>query len=473
MTETMPPGTANPGGPGGDPASVVVKPTRRQSVRSAIAVGFGSAIEWYDYGLYAFVAGLIIAPLFFSGATGAVGLLASFGTFAVGFVARPIGGLVLGALSDRWGRRPVLMLSILMIGIATTLIGCLPPYASIGVAAPIMLVILRLIQGFGAGAELAGAITMVNESAQLKRKGFFSSLAMAGAGAGGLLALIIFTTSSTVLGPEEFSSWGWRIPFLFSAVLTIIGVVMRRKLHESPEFEAVERERKAGLVREARRNPFVAFARAFKASPRNWIAGFLIPSGLNVTGYIVTAFGISYLVGTVGLPQNQALFVSLSCSLVMLIFVAVFGAVSDRIGSKRVIYISVIGAVVWVVPYYLILNTGNLAFIIVASGVMLALGWAAGSAAHTVLMPAFFKAEFRSAGLFSSRELQGALIAGPAPLIATAIVVATGGAPWGAAGLIIVAQLLTLVGVLIAKPWVSAAEKAETPALAGITPRED
>lgn len=468
MTETTSSGTAPAAS-----ATPTVKPTAKTSMRTAIAVGVGSAIEWYDFTLYGFVAGLVFAPAFFPEATGPVGLLASFATFAVGFIARPIGGIVLGALADRWGRRPVLIFSIVLIGAATTLIGCLPDFATIGIWAPIILVVLRLAQGFGAGAELAGAITLVNESAQLKRKSLFSSLAMVGAGSGGLLALIIFTITSNAIEPVAFLEWGWRLPFLFSAVLTVIGLLLRRKLEESPEFEAVERERKQGITREARVNPFAAFARSFVASPRNWFAGFLIPSGLNVTLYVVSAFGLSYLIGTVGMQANQAIFVSLTSFITMVVVVTLWGWLGDKIGSKRLVYIAVIGGVAWVFPYFMLLDTGNLVIVIAATALMMTFGWAPAAAAHTVLMPAYFKAEFRSAGLFSSRELQGALIAGPAPLIATALVEASGGTPWLVAGLIIVAQVLTLVGTLIAKPWVSVADRAETPALAGITPRAD
>ena len=449
-----------------------VEPTRRLSVRTTVAAGFGTVIEWYDYGLYGIVAGLVIAPLFFPQATGAVGLLATFATFAVGFAARPIGGIVLGALGDRWGRRPVLILSIVLIGVSTTLIGVLPGFNAIGVWAPALLVTLRLAQGFGAGAELAGAITLLNESATRKRKGYFSAWSMSAGLAGSILSTVLFTIISASVSPDAFQAWGWRIPFLLSAVLTVIGLLLRRTMPESPEFEQLDAERKAGRAPEARRNPLVALWRSIKASPRNWIAGFLLPSGLNVTGFVALSFGISYLTKNIGLDRPATLTVNLVMLVLGATFCVLFGALADRIGAKRVMYIGIIGGVLFAYPYFLLLMTGNYALILLGSGVIFILAWSAGAAGHTVLMPALFKTEYRSAGLFSSRELQGALVAGPAPLVAVALLAALGGQPWLVVGLCVVAQLMTLVGVLIGRPFVTAQELAETPALQGLAVRD-
>ena len=449
-----------------------VEPTRRISVRTTVAAGFGTVIEWYDYGLYGIVAGLVIAPLFFPQATGAVGLLATFATFAVGFAARPIGGIVLGALSDRWGRRPVLILSIVLIGISTTLIGLLPPFAVIGVWAPALLVILRVTQGFGAGAELAGAITILNESATRKRKGYFSAFSMSAGLAGSILSTVLFTIISAAVSPDAFTSWGWRIPFLLSAVLTVVGILLRRTMPESPEFLRLQEERKAGRLQPARRNPLVALGRSIKASPRNWIAGFLLPSGLNVTGFVALSFGIAYLTNTIGLARPQTLTVNLLMLVLGAVFCVLFGSLADRIGAKKVMYIGIIGGIVFAYPYFLLLTTGNYALILIGSGVIFIFAWSAGSAGHTVLMPALFKAEYRSAGLFSSRELQGAIIAGPAPLVATALLAVANGQPWLVVGLCIVSQVMTLVGVLIGRPFVSQQELDETPALKGVAVRD-
>jgi MFS family permease len=293
------------------------------------------------------------------------------------------------------------------------------------------------------------------------------------AGLGGsILSTVLFTIISASVSPQAFLEWGWRIPFLLSAVLTIVGLVLRRTMPESPEFEELERGRKTGLVSEARRNPFVAFARSVKASPRNWIAGFLLPSGLNVTGFVVLSFGISYLTTQIGLSRPETLTVNLVMLVAGSIVCVLFGGLADRIGAKRVMYIGIIGGIVFAYPYFLLLGTGNFPIIVLASAVIFVLAWSAGSAGHTVLMPALFKTEYRSAGLFSSRELQGALVAGPAPLVATALLAVLGGQPWLVVGLIIVSQLMTLVGVLIGRPFVTRVELDETPALRGVAVRE-
>ncbi|SDH57176.1 MFS transporter [Agrococcus jejuensis] len=449
-----------------------VQPTRRTATRAAVAAGIGTAIEWYEYGLYGIVAGLVIAPLFFPEAEGAVGILATFATFAVGFVARPFGGIILGAASDRFGRRPVLVFSLLLVGIATTGIGLLPPYAAIGIWAPLLLVLLRLAQGFGAGAELAGAITIINESATRKHKASYSALAMAGGGIGGITASLLFTLISATVTGDAFVEWGWRIPFLLAAVFTVVGLVLRSKMHESPEFEKVQAEREVGEVSQARRNPFAAMAEAFRASPRNWLAGFLVPSSLNTTGFVVTAFGVSYLAGQLGLERSQTLVVSLSVTVCMVIALVFFGRLGDRIGSKRVMWIGIVGGTLFAFPYVAVLTTAQIVPIGIASVIMVCLGWSAASAAHTVVMPALFKAEYRSSGLFSSRELQGALVAGPAPLIASALVAASGGSPWLVGVLLVVTHVMTLVGLVLARPFLTKDELDTTPALQGFQPRD-
>lgn len=450
-----------------------VRPTHKQAVRATVAASLGTALEWYDYLLYGYVAGIVIPVVFFPEATGAVALLATFATFAVGFIARPLGGIVLGGVADRWGRRPVLMLTILLVGLVTTLIGLLPGYAVIGVWAPILLVLFRLVQGFGAGAELAGAITYANESATWKRKGLFAATAVGASTVGGVVALLIITATSALVPGDAFIEWGWRIPFLLSAVFTLVGVLLRRKMEESPEYERVQAERRAGVVREARRNPFVAVARAFRASPRNWIAGFLLPTGLNVTGFVVTVFGISYLANDLGVPRDQTFLVNLIGTAVgMTIFMITFGALSDRFGAKRIMYFGVVAGALFAFPYFLLLQSGDVVIATVATTLMLIFGWAACSAGHTVVLPALFKTEYRAAGLFSARELQGAVIAGPTPFIATALVAVSGGQPWLVAAMIVVAQILTLVGLLLARPFLTAEEKAGTPALQGMVVRE-
>jgi len=445
------------------------EPNQRQSLRAIAAASAGTFIEWYEYGLYGLVAGLVIAPLFFADA-GPLAVLATFVTFAVGFVARPIGGIVLGAAGDRFGRRPVLIFSIILMGIATTGIGVLPPFAAIGVWAPLLLVLFRIMQGFGAGAELSAAMIFVNESTRKQRKGLFSSFMNIGSMLGSILAVILFTVLSSTLGQEAFVEYGWRIPFILGAVLTVIGLLLRRKLGESLEFERVKKERAAGRIEQARANPFAAMVRAFRASPRNFIAGFLLPSGLNVTGFVAQAFGASYLSAQIGLTVTQTLTVTLVMMSTGLLFLVFWGWLSDRIGAKRVLYIGIFAGIPLAFVYFALLQTGNLALIILASVLLWGVGWAAGLSSQVVLLPYLFKAEYRGSGMTSSRELQGGLIAGPAPLIAAALALALGGQPWLVAIFIALMQVFTLGGILLARPIVSAEDIEEITALKGVRP---
>jgi MFS family permease len=411
----------------------------------------------------------VIAPLFFADA-GPLAVLATFVTFAVGFVARPVGGIVLGAAGDRYGRRPVLIFSIILMGAATTGIGLLPPFAAIGVWAPILLVLFRVMQGFGAGAELAAAMIYVNEATRKERKGLFSSFMSIGSMIGSIFAVVLFTVLSSTLGSAAFVEYGWRIPFLLGAVLTVIGLILRRKLGESPEFERVQRERAAGRIAAARANPLAAMVAAFRASPRNFFAGFLMPSGLNVTGFVAQAFGASYLSTQIGLSVTETLTVTLVMMGSGLVFLIFWGWLSDKIGAKAVLFIGIAGGIPLAFLYFALLDTGNLALIILASVLLWGVGWAAGLSSQMILLPFLFKTQYRGSGMTSSRELQGGLVAGPAPLIAAALALALGGEPWLVAIYLAVMQLFTLGGILLARPIVSATDIAEITALRGIRP---
>lgn len=456
--------------PAPDPA--VPDRTRAQSARSIAAASAGTFIEWYEYGLYSFVAGLVIAPLYFS-AAGSLAVLATFVTFAVGFVARPVGGIVLGAAGDRFGRRPVLIFSIVLMGLATTGIGLLPPFAAIGVWAPVLLVVFRIVQGFGAGAELSAAMIFVSESTRKRGKGLSGALLNSGSIMGSIVAVVLFTILSSSLPGDAFLQWGWRIPFLLGAVLTVIGVLMRRGLGESPEFERVRAERRSGRITEARANPLVALGRAFRANPRNFVASFLLPSGLNVTAFVAQAFGISYLSTQIGLTPTQTLSVTLTMMGVGVFALLFWGWLADRIGAKRVLLIGTVAGIPLAFLYFVLLQTGNLALIIVAAVLLWSVGWAAALTAQVVLLPALFRTEYRGSGMTSSRELQGGLIAGPAPLIASALALALGGAPWLVAIYIASAQVVTLIGVVLARPLLSRREIDEVTAHRGLRPVDD
>ncbi|GAA4691104.1 MFS transporter [Pseudonocardia yuanmonensis] len=444
----------------------------RRSARVVTAAAAGTFIEWYEYALYAFAAGLVIAPLFFAEA-GSFAVLATFATFAVGFAARPLGGIVLGAAGDRWGRRPVLVFSILLMGVATTAIGLLPSYATIGVWAPILLVLLRLVQGFGAGAELGAAMIFVNESTPRRNKAFKGSFLNVGAILGSTSALLVLTILSSTLTPTQFLSWGWRLPFLFAAVLTVVCVLLRRKLDETPEFRRVEQERRDGRADRAHLNPFRQLAVAFRDDPRNFAAAFLMPCALSIGGYIAQVFGINYLKTAVGLSATQALTATLIMMLVGVPALIFWGWLSDRIGAKKVLYIGSILGIPIAFGYFLLAQTGNFGLVVLASCLLWCFTYSCCSSTQMVLMPPLFRPQYRGSGMISARELQGGVVAGPAPLIAGALALALDGAPWLVAGFIALGQVLTIAGMILARPVLSQREIDETSALRGLHPTVD
>lgn len=439
--------------------------SQRRSVRAIIAGSAGTFIEWYDYGLYAFVAGVVFVPLFFPPNAGDAATLATFGAFAAGFVARPIGGLVLGSLADRWGRRPVLLASIVLVGLATAGIGMIPVYASVGVWAPVLLVVCRVLQGFATGAELGTAMVYVNESAQRHRKGYQTSFLFLAIMGGSILSVVMFAAFDLALGQAAFVAWGWRIPFLFAGVLTVVALLLRRRMEESEEFKRVEEARDRGQLAPGRANPFAAIKAAFMMSPRNYLAAFLMPTASNVIGYVANAFGITYMAKQLHMTFSETMLTLLVTYVAGVITLPLWGKACDRLGAKTVLFIGAISGLVFAFPYFMLLGTGNLPLIVLGSATLWALCWAPSVVSQLVIAPVLFKTESRAAGFTSSRELQQALVAGPTPLLAAALVIQLSGEPWLVAALIAAAQIFTIVSIWLSRPQLSPTEIAETPAL--------
>lgn len=443
-------------------------PSQRRSVRAIVAGSAGTFIEWYDYGLYAFVAGVVFAPLFFPPDAGTAATIGAFGAFAAGFLARPIGGIVLGSLGDRWGRRPVLMASIVLVGLATASIGLIPPYAAIGVWAPVLLVLCRVVQGFATGAELGTAMVYVNESAQQRRKGYQTSFLFVAMMGGSILSLLMFAGIDLAVGQEAFVAWGWRIPFLFAGVLTVIALLLRRKMEESDEFSRLQKERAEGRLEQGRANPLAAIRVAFMASPRNYAAAFLMPTASNVIGYVANAFGISYMAKQLHLTFAQTMLTLLIMYVAGVIALPLWGKACDRWSAKTVLRIGAVAGCLIAFPYFMLLTTQSMVLIVTGSAVLWAVCWAPSVVAQLVIAPVLFRTESRAAGFTSSRELQQALVAGPTPLLATVLIIQLDGAPWLVAGLIVLAQVVTIVSMHLGRPQVSPAEITDTPALAGL-----
>src|SRR5215467_2267948 len=290
-------------------------------LRVIFAACIGSALEWYDFFLYGTAAALVFGELFFPKGDPIVGTMLAFLTFGVGFVVRPLGGILFGILGDRLGRKPVLVATLLMIGIGTTAIGLLPTYAQVGIWAPLLLVAMRVVQGLGAGAEYGGAVIYLVENAPPHSRGFWGSFAPLGVSVGNLLAAGAFALV-TMLPKEDLMSWGWRIPFLASFLLILVGIYVRMKITKTPVYtEAVVARGKI------ERNPAME---ALKRHPRNFLVVLGARLGENGLGYLFPVFGLSYCITTLGIPRAEALSALMLAFGVELFTIIGFATLSDR-----------------------------------------------------------------------------------------------------------------------------------------------
>ncbi|WP_347354550.1 MFS transporter [Intrasporangium sp.] len=423
--------------------------------RAVVAAVVGTVIEWYDYALYGAAAGVVIGPLFFPDVVSSAAALAAFATFAVGFVVRPLGGVVIGHIGDRFGRKPAMILSIVLMGGATVAIGLLPTASTIGVWAAILLVLFRCVQGFGAGAELAGAMTLVAEYAPPARRGFFTSLVLSAPPAGIVLATGAFFAAASL--PEgALLSWAWRLPFLVSAALFLVALYIRNRLNETPEYRrAAER---AAERAEREKLPLVEL---FRTSSRHVLLGFLSITGHNALNYIMAAFAIAFMTSdSVGMSRPAALLAVTIGSIFGVVTTPLGGMASDRFGAGRVLAAGSLAGAVFAYPLFMALRSGS----VVNATIAIAIGYAAVIACTSGSQGAFlvelFPTKARFSGIAVARELNGALVAGLTPLIALALIQAAGGQIYLAAGYLAVCCLLSAGAVLTAQRW-GAAPAAE------------
>ncbi len=412
--------------------------------RAVFAAVLGTVIEWYDYALYGAAAGLVIAPLFFSEAVASSASMMAFATFAVGFVARPLGGVIVGHIGDKHGRRPAMMLTIVLMGVATVGVGLLPTSAAIGAAAPLLLVVLRLLQGFGAGAELAGAMTLVAEFAPPRRRGFYTSLVLSTPPAGIALATFAFFAVSS-LGTDVLLGWAWRVPFLVSAVLFLLALYIRNRLEETPEYSAAIE--KAAAERTKARAPLR------DVLARDWrqvLIGFFSITGHNAMNYILAVYALSLMTSPlVGLSRADALLAVTLGSLVSVALTPVGGWLSDRFGAPKVLLFGSLMGAALAYPIFSLLTAGSftLAFTAIALGYGLVIP--ATSGAQGAFLTGLFPARRRLSGIGVARETNGALVAGLSPLIAAALVNAAGGGTQLAAGYLLACCLLSAIAVVL------------------------
>ena len=414
--------------------------------RALFAAVVGTLIEWYDYALYGTAAGLIIGPLFFAGVDSGASL-AAFATFAVGFVARPLGGVLVGHLGDRYGRRPAMLLTVILMGVATVGIGLLPTYAAIGVAAPVLLVLLRLLQGMGAGAELAGAMTLVAEFAPPRRRGLMTSFVLAAPPAGIVLATGAFLWAAS-LGDQALLEWAWRLPFLVSVVLFALAVFIRVKLEESPEY--LEALRAAEQRGEQRKVPVVALVR------EHWRAvtvGFFSITGHNALNYILAVFSLSFMTSpAVGMERGAALTAVIIGSVCGVLATPLGGLAADRFGARHVLAFGSLLGAVGAFPLFSALSSGSTVAATVAISVGYGVVIACTSGSQGAYLAGLFPAAERFSGIALAREANGAIVAGFTPLIAAALIAAADGRTWAAALFLAACCAISVVGVLLGKP---------------------
>lgn len=405
--------------------------------RVAFAAAVGSALEWYDYFLYGTAAALVFGPLFFPKLDSAAGILASFATFGVGFVARPFGGLFFGHFGDRWGRKPVLVATLLLVGVGTFLIGCLPTYDAIGWWAPALLVLLRLVQGFGAGAEYGGAVILAVEYAPPGRRGVFGSWAPLGVVVGNLLAVAVFALVS-LLSKDQFLAWGWRIPFLLSIVLVAVGLFIRARIAETPVFAATK------LTRPALKAPVW---RAMRDHPKSFLVVIGSRLAENGLGYLFPVFGLSYVVNTLHLPRSVALTGVICGNVAELVGVVFFAWLSDHVGRRPVYMAGALFSAVFAFPFFILLGTKDPGLIALAFILIMGIGGGAMFGPQAAYFAELFGPRLRYSGFAFARELGSVLAGGPAPYLAALLVTWLEGAPWGVACYVIVLSLITAVSV--------------------------
>jgi len=393
--------------PGTEPSPGVLR-------RAIGASAIGNAAEWFDYGVYAYVATEIGANFF----PGEYETLSALLVFAVSFVLRPLGGIFWGCVGDRRGRRFVLTLTIFLVTAATVLIGLLPTAESVGVLAPILLVLLRMVQGFSTGGEYGGAATFMAEYAPDRRRGFYGSFLEVGTISGFTLAIVVVAVTEQVVGSEAMTAWGWRIPFLVAAPLGLVGFYLRRRLEDTPVFRELEAEdglessATAGLrtlLRDHRR-PLLA------------LAGLTI--ALNVANYTLLAYTPTYLQETLGMTSVSTDVLLAVGQAAMIVFLPLAGLASDRVGRKPVWWVSLVGLFVLAVPMYLLMAQGFVGAIV--GFAVLGLVYVLQLGTISAMFPAMFPTHVRYAGFATSYNVATALFGGTAPAINEGLVTATG-----------------------------------------------
>ena len=392
----------------------------RKVVTSAL---IGATIEWYDFFLYGVVAGIVFSKLYFPSDDPLISTLLAYTTFAVGFVTRPLGGVIFGHFGDRVGRKSILVVTLMIMGVSTFLIGLLPTHAQIGVAAPILLLLLRVAQGIGLGGEWGGAVLMAYEYAPKEKRGFYASLPQVGLAIGLFMASGVVALLSWLCTEEQFMAWGWRVAFLISGLMVAVGMYIRLHVKETPEFAAVKARNAETAI------PFMDMMRRY---PGNVLKGM---GARYIDGVFFNVFGvfsISYLTSTLQISRTDALIGVMVAAVVMCFTIPLFGRLSDRMGRSRVyLWGSLITAVSAFPAFWLMAHSGgNVLLIWIAIVVPFGILYAAVYGPEAALFCDLFDAKVRYTGISFVYQFSGIFASGITPIIATALVKTAGGSPW-------------------------------------------
>jgi MHS family shikimate/dehydroshikimate transporter-like MFS transporter len=413
------------------------------------ASAIGTTIEWYDFLIYGTAASLVLNKLFFPTTDPLVGKLLAIGTIGVGFFARPVGAIILSHFGDRIGRKSMLVLTLASMGIATTLMGFLPTYATIGVWAPIILVACRLVQGLAVGGEWGGAVLMTTEHAPVLQRGFYGSLVQIGFPLGMALGTASFFALAG-LSDEQFVSWGWRVPFLASAVLVVIGIFIRSRIEETPEFKRVQR------TGEIARFPVIE---TVLQHPKDLIIGL----GARITEiswiYVITIFGLSYAVTNLGLSRNVVLGAIALGAAGELITIPLCGHLSDRVGRRAIYLGGCIAAIALAFPIFWAIETRDYAAVVVAFVIGMSVGHGIMYGVQASFLSEMFPSKLRYSGASLGYQIAAPIGGALVPLAAAAMVGTNGGATWPVSVLMVAIASITMIAVGLARETAPAVAK--------------
>ncbi|MFD4142319.1 MFS transporter [Streptomyces sp. NPDC058572] len=420
-------------------------PTDRNRRKVATAAALASAVEWYDYFVFGIAAALVLGDLYFPAGSSSAGVLAAFATFAVGFLARPVGGVIAGQLGDKHGRKPMLVLALTLMGIATAGIGLLPTYETIGIAAPVLLVLLRVVQGIAVGAQWGGAMLMATEYAPEGKRGLYGSLVQLGVPIGVVTANTVFLVAGSLTSDAAFASWGWRVPFFVGFLVLVLAWYIHTRVEETPAFREAERalaEQEKG--ESEARSPL-------RTILRNHLGTVFLAGGSfavnTATFYIIITGVLDYSTRTLEMERSSVLAVSLGVSITQLVMIPAAAALSDRIGRLRIYAAGAIGLLVWAVPMFLLIDTASLVWLAVGTFVtscFLSIMYGPQAA----LFAELFTAEMRYTGASLGYQIAAVLGGGLAPFVMVLLLEATG-TSMSVAGYIIGLAVIALISIKV------------------------